>query len=31
MAFSPVNASKDISQKYTRYLSTIFSLADPEY
>jgi ATP-dependent helicase YprA (DUF1998 family) len=31
MAFSPVNASKDISQKYNRYLSTIFSLADPEY
>ena len=31
MAFSPVNASKDITKKYTRYLSTIFSLADPEY
>lgn len=31
MAFSPVIASKDITKKYTRYLSTIFSLADPEY
>lgn len=31
MAFSPVRASKDITEKYTRYLSTIFSLADPEY
>ena len=31
MAFSPVNASKDITKKYTRYLSTIFSLADPEF
>lgn len=31
MAFSPVNASKDITKKYSRYLSTIFSLADPEY
>ena len=31
MAFSPVAASKDITQKYTRYLSTIFSIDDPEY
>lgn len=31
MAFSPVNASKDITKKYTRYLSTIFSLGDPEF
>lgn len=31
MAFSPVNASKDITNKYTRYLSTIFSLADPDF
>lgn len=31
MAFSPVAASKDITQKYTRYLSTIFSINDPEY
>lgn len=31
MAFSPVSASKDITQKYTRYLSTIFSLADPTF
>lgn len=31
MAFSPVQASKDLSQKYERYLSTIFSLSDPEY
>lgn len=31
MAFSPVKASKDITAKYTRYLSTIFSLADPDF
>ena len=31
MAFSPVKASKEITAKYTRYLSTIFSLADPEF
>lgn len=31
MAFSPINASKDITKKYTRYLSTIFSLSDPDF
>lgn len=31
MAFSPVKASKEITEKYTRYLSTIFSFSDPEY
>ena len=31
MAFSPVKASKVIAQEYTRYLTSIFSLNDPEY
>ena len=31
MAFSPIQASKDLSQKYERYLSTIFSLSDSAY
>ena len=31
MAFSPVSATKDITEKYNRYLSTIFSFADKEY
>lgn len=31
MAFSPVDASKDITKEYTRYLSTVFSLNDPVY
>lgn len=31
MAFSPVKASKEISKKYSRYLSSIFSLNDPVY
>ena len=31
MAFSPVLASKRITQQYKRYLSTIFQIADAEY
>ena len=31
MAFSPVKASKDITAEYSGYLSTVFSLDDPEY
>ena len=31
MAFSPVKASKEIAQQYSRYLSSIFSLSDPAY
>lgn len=31
MAFSPVKASKDIAAEYSGYLSTVFSLDDPEY
>ena len=31
MAFSPVKASREITEEYTRYLSTIFSLDDPDY
>ena len=31
MAFSPIQASKNIQEEYRRYLSTIFSLADDEY
>ena len=31
MAFSPVKASKEIASEYSRYLSSIFSLDDPDY
>ena len=31
MAFSPVDASAEISEKYIRYLKTIFSIDDPTY
>ena len=31
MAFSPIQTSKDLSKKYERYLSTIFSISDPVY
>ena len=31
MKFSPVNASRRIVEKYTRYLGTIFGFSDPEY
>ena len=31
MAFSPVDASAVISEKYIRYLKTIFSIDDPTY
>ncbi|MFI3211345.1 MAG: DEAD/DEAH box helicase, partial [Peptostreptococcaceae bacterium] len=31
MKFTPVNASKNISKKYKRYLSTIFEISDDEY
>ena len=31
MPFSPVNASKEIAEKYMRYLKTIFSINDPDY
>ena len=31
MAFSPVRASKEIALEYSRYLTSIFSLNDPDY
>ena len=31
MAFRPIEASKEIEEKYVRYLKTIFSLSDPDY
>ena len=31
MAFRPIEASKEIEEKYVRYLRTIFSLSDPDY
>ena len=31
MAFLPVSASKEISEKYKRYLKTIFEINDPVY
>ena len=31
MAFSPVKASKEIALEYSRYLTSIFSLNDPDY
>lgn len=31
MAFSPVKASKEITREYARYLTSIFSLSDPQY
>lgn len=31
MAFRPIEASKEIEEKYNRYLRTIFSLSDPDY
>lgn len=31
MPFSPVQASREISQKYKRYLSTLFSMDDADY
>lgn len=31
MAFSPIQAAKEIERKYRRYLSAIFSLDDPVY
>lgn len=31
MGFSPVNASKNITEKYSRYLGTIFKIKDEKY
>ena len=31
MAFLPITASKDVTDKYLRYLRTIFSIKDPVY
>lgn len=31
MAFSPIKASQEITEKYKRYLRTIFQIADPDY
>ena len=31
MAFLPIAASKEIIEKYLRYLRTIFSINDPDY
>ena len=31
MSFAPVEASKNISEKYKRYLSTIFTISDENY
>lgn len=31
MAFSPIQASQEITEKYKRYLRTIFQIADPDY
>ena len=31
MAFSPIDAAKEIEKKYRRYLSALFSLDDPAY
>ncbi len=31
MKFSPVNASKQITESYKRYLKTMFEIADPDY
>ena len=31
MKFSPIEASEDITEKYKRYLKTIFQIADPVY
>ena len=31
MAFRPIEAAREIEEKYIRYLRTVFSLSDPEY
>ena len=31
MSFSPIQASEEITNKYKRYLKTIFQIADPDY
>ncbi len=31
MAFLPIAASKDVTDKYLRYLRTIFAIKDPVY
>lgn len=31
MAFSPIQASQEITEKYKRYLKTIFQIADFDY
>lgn len=31
MKFSPLNASKEITESYKRYLKTMFEIADPDY